>query len=296
MRRLFVVMGMLLCPLGFVAAQVSVGIGLPGVSIGIEVPLFPDLVQVPGYPVYYAPGIDSNYFFYDGLYWDCEGDNWYWSSWYNGPWSLVDQDSVPDFLLRVPVRYYRHPPAYFSGWRPDDPPRWGEHWGSGWERQHSGWDHWDRNAAPRPAPLPVYQKQYAGNRYPDAAHQQSLHAQNYRYQPSDTKVQQVYRAQGLRGSQPSRSANKGVQPAGNAVARSAQRTGQPARMTNLARVQPAGNAVARSAQRTGQPARMTNTAKPARNTEQHGPQPTSQNTQRGGRPAVARAKDEEQHR
>ena len=39
------------------------------VNIGINISLFPELVQVPGYPVYYAPRHDANYFFYDGLYW-----------------------------------------------------------------------------------------------------------------------------------------------------------------------------------------------------------------------------------
>jgi hypothetical protein len=56
------------------------------VSIGINVPIYPRLVVVPGYPVYYAPQLDSNYFFYDGLYWVFQDDNWYQSSWYNGPW------------------------------------------------------------------------------------------------------------------------------------------------------------------------------------------------------------------
>jgi hypothetical protein len=29
----------------------------------------PQLILVPGYPCYYAPQVNSNYFFYDGLYW-----------------------------------------------------------------------------------------------------------------------------------------------------------------------------------------------------------------------------------
>ena len=70
-----------------------------GVSIGINLPAYPRLVPVPGYPVYYAPSVDSNYFFYDGLYWVFDGDNWYESRWYNGPWSLVEPDAVPIFLL-----------------------------------------------------------------------------------------------------------------------------------------------------------------------------------------------------
>jgi hypothetical protein len=139
--------------------------------------------------------MNSNFFFYDGMYWVYEGDNWYASSWYNGPWALVAPAVVPLFVLRVPVRYYRQPPAYFHGWRSDAPPRWGEHWGGGWEQSHRGWDNWNRNAVPAPAPLPSYQRQYSGNRYPPVAQQQSLQGQNYRYQPRDAVVQQHYQAQ-----------------------------------------------------------------------------------------------------
>jgi hypothetical protein len=48
------------------------------------------------------------------------------------------------------------------------PPRWGERWGHDWEQHHQGWDHWDRNTPQTRAPLPVYQRQYSGNRYPRA--------------------------------------------------------------------------------------------------------------------------------
>ena len=195
MRNGLIVLWMLLCSITSVAAQVSVGIGLPGVSIGINLPVYPELVPVPGYPVYYAPRVNSNYFFYDGMYWLYQGDSWYTSTWYNGPWELVDPEAVPLFVLRVPVRYYRHPPAYFSGWISDAPPRWGEHWGNEWEQRRRGWDSWDRGAVPAPAPLPVYQRQYSGNRYPRVEQQQVLQSQNYRYQPRDAVVQQHYQAQ-----------------------------------------------------------------------------------------------------
>ena len=49
------------------SSQVSAGVGYPGVSIGIHYSTYPDLVRIPGYPVYYAPRVDSNYFFYDGI-------------------------------------------------------------------------------------------------------------------------------------------------------------------------------------------------------------------------------------
>jgi hypothetical protein len=173
-------------------AQVSLSIGFPGVSIGVNVPIYPELVQVPGYPVYYAPHSSSNYFFYDGLYWVLQENAWYSSGWYNGPWQQVGPESVPLFVLRVPVRYYRQPPAYFRGWQADAPPRWGDHWGRGWEDRRQGWDRWDRHAAPAPAPLPAYQRQYAGDRYPRAPEQQhQLRAQNYRHEPNEAVTHQL---------------------------------------------------------------------------------------------------------
>ncbi len=69
MRDLLIVLWLLLCSITSATAQVSIGIGFPGVSIGINLPVYPQLVPVPGYPVYYAPQLNSNYFFYDGMYW-----------------------------------------------------------------------------------------------------------------------------------------------------------------------------------------------------------------------------------
>lgn len=168
------------------------------VNIGINLPVYPELVVVPGYPVYYAPQAQANFFFYDGMYWVYQNDDWYRSSWYNGPWWRMDPEDVPDFVLRIPVRYYLQPPVYFRGWQSDAPPRWGEHWGGGWEQHRSGWDRWKRNAIPKPAPLPVYQQQYSGDRYPrQVEQQQKLQIQNYRYQPRDPMVRQHYQKQAV---------------------------------------------------------------------------------------------------
>jgi len=160
-------------------AQVSIGIGIavPGLSIGINLPAYPSLALVPGYPVYYAPRLSANYFFYDGLYWVFQGDHWYASSWYNGPWGRVRPEMVPVYVLRVPVRCYRQPPPHFRGWRPDAPPRWDEHWGGDWAQRRGGWDKWDRKSVPAPAPLPTYQRQYSGDRYPQQFEQQQPAAQ-----------------------------------------------------------------------------------------------------------------------
>src|SRR5512139_1459687 len=80
------------------ADQLSIGIGFPNVSIGINLSNYPELAVVPGYPVYYAPRLDANFFFYDGEYWVYQDDNWYRSAWFNGPWWLVEPAYVPLFI------------------------------------------------------------------------------------------------------------------------------------------------------------------------------------------------------
>jgi hypothetical protein len=190
MRYGIIVLSLLLFSAVSAKAQVSIGIGLPNVSIGINLPMYPELVRVPNYPVYYAPRMDANYFFYDGMYWVYQNDTWYASSWYNGPWGAVDPYYVPLYILRVPVRYYRQPPVYFRGWVSTRPPHWEQHWGHDWGQRRSGWNHWNRNAAPAPAPLPVYQRKYAGDRYPRVEQQHTLRSQQYRYQPKDKVVRQ----------------------------------------------------------------------------------------------------------
>src|SRR5579883_27043 len=82
---------------GEVRFGVGVGVAVPGLSIGVEIPTYPQLVPIAGYPVYYAPGVGANLFFYDGLYWVFAEDNWYYSSWYDGPWYLAEPETVPDF-------------------------------------------------------------------------------------------------------------------------------------------------------------------------------------------------------
>jgi hypothetical protein len=197
MRYALVFLVMLFGALSPAAAQVSVQIGTPNLSIGINVPVYPQFTQVPGYPVYYAPRLHANYFFYDGAYWVYRDDRWYVSTWYNGPWAYVDPYDVPLFILRVPVRYYRDPPRYFHGWQRTAPPRWGEHWGRDWEQRRSGWNHWDRKSAPRAAPLPQYQRKYAGEHYPhEQQHQRQLETEHYRYQPHDPQVRQHYEQRG----------------------------------------------------------------------------------------------------
>lgn len=198
MKRLLLVLTMALGLVTTANAQFSLGIGIrePGVSIGINISSYPRLVRVPGYPVYYYPDVDANYFFYDGLYWVLIGDNWYASSWYNGPWDLIDPYYVPEFVLRIPVRYYRRPPVYFRGWIADAPPRWDERWGRDWNTRRRGWDQWDRRSVPPPAPLPTYQREYLGSRYPrEPIQQNSIRSGNYRYEPRESVTREYWQQQ-----------------------------------------------------------------------------------------------------
>jgi len=197
MRYVFVMLCLLFGPVTAANAQahVSIQYSIPGVSIGINVGSYPEFVRVPDYPVYYAPHLGFNFFFYDGLYWAYHGDIWYASHWYNGPWGRVDRYVVPYYILRVPVRYYRAPPPYFRDWHRDAPPRWGQHWGNQWQERRRGWDKWDSKSAPRPAPLPTYQRQYSGDRYPRAEQQHELHNKNYRYQPREAVARESYKQQ-----------------------------------------------------------------------------------------------------
>jgi len=188
MRYALIALSILLGAATPAMAQVSVTVAIPGVSIGINQPVYPELVLVPGYPVYYAPNVQANYFFYDGLYWVYQDDRWYVSSWYNGPWDLVEPDDVPLFVLRVPVQYYVRPPVYFSGWVVTSAPLWHMHWGPRWTHYRPGWDHWDRRVVYRPAPLPVYQRHYAGDRYPRREYQRVIRHEHYHYQPRDQVV------------------------------------------------------------------------------------------------------------
>lgn len=227
MRNALVVLWILLCSTTGATAQVSVAIGLPNVSIGINLALYPELVRVPGYPVYYAPRLNSNYFFYDGMYWVYQDDSWYASSWYNGPWSSMNPELVPLYVLRIPVGYYRLPPAYFRGWYADAPPHWGEHWGNAWAQRRSGWDHWQRDSMPAPAPLPVYQQKYSADRYPGLEQQQALHTRNYRYQPRDPVVRQAYQApRGQSAAAPAQGARQEA-PAQRNSARTEQQRANP---------------------------------------------------------------------
>ncbi len=104
---------------GVVAAEVSVNvnIGPPPPPLVVAAP--PALVVVPGTPVYYAPQVQYNYFFYDGRYYTVHDGAWFYAPAYNGPWVFVAPGLVPRPVLAVPVQYYKVPPGH---WKHGGPP------------------------------------------------------------------------------------------------------------------------------------------------------------------------------
>jgi hypothetical protein len=255
MRNGLMVLCLLLSSVTSAVGQVSIHIGLPQVNIGINLSAYPQFVRVPGYPVYYAPRLKSNFFFYDGLYWVYRNDNWYASYWYNGPWGLVARAAVPLFILRIPVRYYRERPQHFSGWRVDAPPRWGELWGNEWQQSRSGWDRWNRSAVPAPAPLPIYQRQYSGSRYPTLEQQPALQSRNYSYQPRETVARQFYQEQGVQRTPATLAPAAPVvrQPGPARVAPAAPTVRQPAPQPRVVPQQPIARQEPRAVQQPPQP-------------------------------------------
>ena len=166
-------------------------------DVGVDLPEYPEMQPIPESPVYYAPGVDSNYFFYDGAYWDYYNDGWYSSPWYNGPWEYVDPVYVPTYILWVPIVYYHHPHSHWRGWDARRPPHWSQHWGRDWQARHNAVYAGRSVGNVQRAPLPQYQQRFNRQNYPRGIQQSQLHGQFYNYQPREMVTRQAYQNRGI---------------------------------------------------------------------------------------------------
>ena len=115
--------------------HVNVNIGVPPPP-QIVMPAPPQLEVVPGSPVYVAPAVPYNFFYYDGIYYVSHEGHWFSSPSAHGPWVFVQHAPRP--VLAVPARYYRVPPGHMKH---HGPPPWAGH-GRGHEDEHGhGHDH-----------------------------------------------------------------------------------------------------------------------------------------------------------
>ena len=97
-----------------VAENVSIGVNRgvpppPAPPMVFAAP--PQLVVIPGSPVYYAPRASVNFFFYSGRYYTFHDGAWFSAKQHNGPWAFTKPALVPAPVLEVPVAYYKVPPG-----------------------------------------------------------------------------------------------------------------------------------------------------------------------------------------
>jgi hypothetical protein len=101
------------------ASDVKINIGLGVTPLVLTAP--PQLVVVPGTPVYYAPDISANLFFYKGRYYSVANGVWSRAPAYSGPWAVIQIGQVPAPIVAVPVEYYKIPPGQL---KKHGPPPW----------------------------------------------------------------------------------------------------------------------------------------------------------------------------
>jgi len=120
------------------AADVHIGIDIgtpPPPPIVLAEP--PRLALVPRLPVYYAPSLPYNFFYYDGRYFTYDDGGWSWAVSSRGPWIAIELGRVPQPILSVPVAYYKAPPGHWKKHR-QGPPPWASH---GRKHKHKKHDH-----------------------------------------------------------------------------------------------------------------------------------------------------------
>jgi len=103
------------------AAQVNIGINIgtpappPPLPPHLVITAPPQLVAVPGTPVWYAPAVPHNYFFYNSKHYVFHEGAWFSAPAHHGPWTFIAVERVPRHLLQVPVAYYKIPPGHLKG-------------------------------------------------------------------------------------------------------------------------------------------------------------------------------------
>lgn len=90
--------------------NVNMDIGLPLPIIVIPEP--PVVVLIPGTPVYHAPHVGIDIFFYSNRWYRKHNGRWYKASYYNGPWAYLPVQRIPVALVNLPPDYRHIPPGH----------------------------------------------------------------------------------------------------------------------------------------------------------------------------------------
>jgi hypothetical protein len=98
------VIGAFLAAPAFAEMNVNIGIGIPiGPAPVVVYQAAPEVVVIPGSPVYYAPGLNVDVFFYGGYWWAPNGGLWFRANTYNGPWTGIRKPPV--YITNMPRDY-----------------------------------------------------------------------------------------------------------------------------------------------------------------------------------------------
>jgi hypothetical protein len=129
MRRATILLGMFIVaaaglfqPEPARADSLSIGVQTEGLTLGVNIGGPPHVVAVPGTPVYQAPSLPYNYFVYRNHYYLFHEGMWLSAAHYNGPWTVIALEKVPQPILIVPVNYYKAPPGHWK--EKHGPPPW----------------------------------------------------------------------------------------------------------------------------------------------------------------------------
>lgn len=108
----FITATIVLLPVGFIKDASADG---PSIDIHLPLPLPPpppqifvrppEMIIIPGSPVFVAPHPDVDIFFYGDYWWSPRGDHWYRSRDYNGPWREMDRRYIPPPVFAFPRDY-----------------------------------------------------------------------------------------------------------------------------------------------------------------------------------------------
>src|SRR3989442_10129620 len=98
--------GLLAAPARATDVHIGINIGVPPPPPPVVVEAPPPLLVVPRTPVYYAPALPYNYFYYGGLYYTLPQDHLVYAPSFQRPWRLVPIQHLPRPDLPRPGRYY----------------------------------------------------------------------------------------------------------------------------------------------------------------------------------------------
>ena len=85
------------------SAELNVNINIGPPPIVVTEPR--EVIFVPGWGVYFVPGLSFDVFYYGGYWWSPRGEKWYRSISYSGSWVVIEPRFVPRPVFGVPRNY-----------------------------------------------------------------------------------------------------------------------------------------------------------------------------------------------